>query len=232
MSDLLSRAVHAPGREALAKRLADTVSRDLQAAVDETGNATLVVSGGSTPAPLFAELSCKSIDWSRISVTLADERWVAADHADSNERMVRHQLLVNEANAARFVSLYRAAEASASILAEIESSLTQLTNPFSVVLLGMGEDGHTASLFPDAPEIEAAMQLDTDNNVMFMHPPSVSQTRITFTRRRLLAARHLYLHITGSSKLTLLDAALSDGKLPIAGIAREATDYMQLYWAA
>lgn len=232
MSALLDRAIHAESRDALARQLADTVAGDLDTAIEESNSATLVVSGGSTPGPLFAALSGKSIDWSRVMVTLADERWVAPDQADSNERMVREQLLINNAGSARFVSLYRPAQVDASALEEIETSLTQLANPFTVVLLGMGEDGHTASLFPDAPEIEAAMQMDGQNNVMFMHPSSVEQVRITFTRRRLLATRHLYLHITGKNKLQLLESALSGGKLPIAGIASEAGDNMQLYWAA
>ncbi|MEE9320160.1 MAG: 6-phosphogluconolactonase [Granulosicoccus sp.] len=232
MISLLERAVCAESRDALARQLAETVAGDLDTAIEENNSATLVVSGGSTPRPLFAALSSKSIDWSRVIVTLADERWVAPDQADSNERMVREQLLVNYAGSARFVSLYRPAAADASTLADIETSLAQLANPFTVVLLGMGEDGHTASLFPDAPEIEAAMSLDEQGNVMFMQPPSVGQTRITFTRRRLLATRHLYLHITGKNKWHLLESALSGGKLPIAGVATEAGDNIQLYWAA
>jgi len=232
VSSLLERAVRAENRDALARQLADTVASDLNAAIEETNSATLVVSGGSTPGPLFAALSAKTIDWSKVIVTLADERWVAPDHDDSNERMVREQLLVNNASSASFVSLYRLAEADAPTLATIETSLLQLADPFTVVLLGMGEDGHTASLFPDAPEIEAAMQMDGQDNVMFMHPSSVEQVRITFTRRRLLAARHLYLYITGKNKLLLLESALSGDKLPIAGIASEAGDNLQLYWAA
>lgn len=235
--------------QALAASLSAAISQRLNAAIKLHGKASLVVSGGSTPAPVFAKLSVTPLDWSRVTVTLADERWVAQGHPDSNESLVRDTLLVNDASKARFVSLYRHDCSPEHALQAISDSLVQMAYPFSVVILGMGGDGHTASLFPDAPENELAeaMSLDSDARVAIMHPPSVGQARITLTRQYLLKAEHRFVHITGDQKKAVLSDALTEslsasldgasfapytqGQAPIVGLVTNNMASVSVYWS-
>lgn len=230
----------------LADQLAISIAQLLQQQISAEGSASLVVSGGSTPAPVFERLARKDIDWARVSVTLADERWVPPGHADSNESLVRDTLLVGNASAASFVSLYRADVAPENALAAIALDIAKMSQPFTVTVLGMGADGHTASLFPDAPQAELtnAMALDNSDQVIIMNPPSVSQVRISLTRAALLNSRHRILHITGDTKQQVLADALSeacaDGKTaglyepplkPVIGLLTSAPEAASVFWS-
>lgn len=232
-----------PDRTDLAAALAGDVASALAEAIEVRGVASLVVSGGSTPGPMFKALSRHEIDWSRVSVTLADERAVPADHEVSNERLVREFLLQGRAAAAHFVALHEpefatgssaGTDARGAAVARVESRLAQLAHPFDVLLLGMGDDGHTASLFPDAPELEAAMAMDSRHSVLLINPPSQPLPRITLTRPTLLDARRVWLHITGEPKRVLYERVMKDGALPIARVldAASAGCETAVYWAA
>ena len=223
---------------ALAGRLARHVAARLAEAIEARGAASLAVSGGSTPPPMFDALARETIDWSRVAVTLADERAVPLDDPASNEAMVRERLLAHEAGAARMVGLYR----EDGDLARVTGALGAIARPFDVVILGMGGDGHTASLFPDAPELEAAMA--SSETVLFMRPPSADQLRITLTRAALLDARELLLHVTGAAKRAVLEGAMDAWRergdvpatLPIARVlgaaaAREGGPALGVWWA-
>jgi len=235
--------------EALADVLSEAVLARLKAAVEANGKASLVVSGGSTPAPVLAKLAVAQLDWSRVSVTLADERWVAPGHPDSNETLVRDRLLVHRASAASFVPLYRENMSPEQALHPVSDDVGKMAMPFTVVILGMGGDGHTASLFPDAPENELAeaMSLDRSSRVAIMHPPSVAQSRITLTRNCLLNAEHRFLHITGMQKKTVLMDALAvslshsldgssfapytQGQAPVVGLLTSNIASASVYWS-
>ncbi len=193
--------------DALADALAARVADALRHALAERGAASLVVSGGSTPAPMFDALAREPLDWSRVGVTLADERAVPVQHADSNERMVRERLLVGPAAAARFTSLYR----PDGDLQRVGVALQGLARPFDVVLLGMGTDAHTASLFSDAPELELGMT--TEGPLAAMHPPSQPLDRISLVRAALLDCRHCWLHVTGAAKRDVLVAAMEQWRV-------------------
>lgn len=231
----------APDKMALADKLSQSIAARLQAAIDSGEGASLVVSGGSTPAPVFACLSEADLDWAQVKVTLADERWVPPTHADSNETLVRDTLLVKKASAAQFVSLYRDGMEPENALAEIASDLEQMANPFTVVVLGMGNDAHTASLFPDVPgnQLSQAMSLENSDQLAIMQPASVPQTRITLTRRALLNAAHRYLHITGEQKCQVLHEAVGsrpeqgyrDGMAPVAGLLLESPERVSVFWS-
>lgn len=225
----------------LAVSLGRAVAERLDAALAAGGEASLVVSGGSTPAPVFSYLASADIDWSRVGVTLADERWVPPSHPDSNEALIRDTLLRDKAAAARFVPLYRDGMSDAQAQARVAAELGVLRRPFTAVLLGMGGDGHTASLFPDAApgELSAAMDLASTELVAFLHPVSVPQVRISLTRATLLDAEHRYLHITGKDKLEVLTQALEQcqgqswqqGMPPVIGLLTEQPDRASVYWS-
>ena len=191
--------------------------------------------------PVFHYLAGVDIDWSAVSITLADERWVPPGHPDSNESLVRDTLLQEKASTAAFVALYRDGLSDEQALQQIAADVQGMHQPFSVVMLGMGGDGHTASLFPDAPsqELSAAMALDNNDTVAFLNPPSVTQRRITLTRACLLNSEHRFLHITGTGKRSVLVEALTQckgqsyqpGNAPITGLLTEKSQNASIFWS-
>ena len=224
--------VTAEDRDALGARLAEEVARRLERAIERRGEASLVVSGGSTPMPFLRSLAGRPLDWSKVSVTLADERWVAPGHEDSNEGLVRRALLSGPAASARFVSLHADAPTPEEALDALDARLAALPRPFDVVVLGMGGDGHTASLFPDAPELEHGMET-RERSVAAMRPASVSQARVTLTRAALLDSEARFVHVSGEDKRDVLERALADEPrlAPIARVLDEAPEGVTIYWA-
>ncbi len=221
-------------RQELASSLADSIAADLEAAIGERGAASLVVSGGSTPWPLFQELSRRSLPWNRVWITLADERWVDIDDEASNEAMVRRLLLVDEAAAARWVGLKNDAATPEEGRDEAEERLRPIQRPFDVVVLGMGGDGHTASLFPDASELAAGLDPESDHLCLAVRPPEAPHPRLSLTLMALLDSRRIVLHLTGDDKRDVYRLALADGpaeELPIRAVLRGAADRVELYWA-
>lgn len=228
-----SQWCEASDADALAAKLCTAVCANLAESIEAHGRASLVVSGGSTPLPFFKELAKAALDWSAIDVTLADERWVAEGDKDSNASFVKEHFLQGAASAANFYSLYREGDPQASI-PEIEHSLAGMVQPFSVVILGMGGDGHTASLFPNTLGLEEALDIDTTATLAILRPSSVPQTRITLTRAALLRSRYRYLHITGKQKRDVLEGALNSGdaeQLPIASFFEKHLPPISVYWS-
>lgn len=204
----------APDAGHLAQALADWVAARLSEAVVARGQALLVVSGGSTPVPFFQALSRAELPWSHVTVLLADEREVPVDHPDSNSRLVREHLLQGRAAIAKWVAWAMPECAQAQDRAPREAVLAQLPWPADVVVLGMGGDGHTASLFPHSPELAHA--LDTrrpDRCIRVAAPalPNVPVPRWSLTARALLDTRALVIHVTGAAKSSLLQRALLPG---------------------
>lgn len=192
----------------VALELAEAVSDFLRKRLAEAERVSLVVSGGSTPLPFFTALSRKELDWSRVDVLLADERWVDESDPASNTRLVKESLLQHKAAAANFLSLKQAGATPADGLDAAKAELAGLSLPLDVVILGMGNDGHTASLFPDAEELPHAMDPECRDIVAAMTPPSQPQKRITLTRPALCGARFIALHLKGTDKLDTLKKAL------------------------
>lgn len=208
--------VFADGAE-LARRLAERVATELGAALYARGRALLAVSGGSTPKRFFAELSRAAIDWRAVEITLADERWVPSSDERSNARLVRGQLLNDAAAAARFLPLQIDGHTPDSGAEVLEREFAQRL-PIDVLILGMGNDGHTASLFPDGDHLDAALDPAGARMLLPMHAPGAPEPRITFTLPALVSARHLHLHIEGAAKQAVLREALGRGALPIAKV--------------
>ncbi len=229
-----SQWCEASSPEQLAQDLANAVSANLAETLDNHDRGSLLLSGGSTPLPFLKQLAKADIEWSRIDVTLVDERWVPDSDNDSNARFLREHFFVEKAADATFYSLYRDKE-PALALPEVVTSLQPLTRPYSVVVLGMGGDGHTASLFPDTEGLGEALDLDSSATLAVMAPKSVPQVRISFTRAALLQSRYRYLHITGEQKRNVLETALAqdseDDRLPIASFFEKHLPPISVYWA-
>lgn len=214
--------------------LADEVSNRLKESIDQRGSASLVVSGGRTPLGFFHTLSQQSLDWSKVIVTLADERWVEADHKDSNEKLVRENLLINNANQAQFLALKNTAETASEGCAELENSLSGM-DAFTVVILGMGDDGHTASLFPSTPTLATGLDMDSGLNCVAVTPLDAPHERMSLTLPRLLNCDYLAVHISGASKQRVLQqagAGTSVTELPIRSILQQEISPVTIYWAA
>ena len=193
--------------EAIAETLAERVAECLRRRLAEAPTATLVVSGGSTPLPFFRVLREKHLEWARVKVALADERWVPESDPASNAALVKKELLQGAAASARFVLFNVSKKDALEAVSELEADAAALTLPVDVLVLGMGNDGHTASLFPDAPELMRAMEPSGEQRVMVMTPPSQAHTRVTLTLPVLAQARYKVLHIKGQDKMTTLARA-------------------------
>jgi 6-phosphogluconolactonase len=207
-------------KDELAAALAADVAARLADAIAARGDAVLAVSGGSTPKLLFAALSKTPIDWSKVTVTLVDERSVDATSERSNARLVHENLLQGEAAKARFVPLYKN-ETEASDL-----------DAFAVALLGMGTDGHTASFFPGGDKLGEALDMKSGRRIMKIEAPEAGEPRITFTLPALIESDFLALHIEGEDKRATLEKAEGDGPLdamPIRAFLRAAAP-LSLYW--
>ncbi|QSP93539.1 6-phosphogluconolactonase [Marinobacter salinisoli] len=218
--------------ESVAQSLAVAVAAFLRQRLVSADRVSLVVSGGSTPVPFFAALSEQELDWERVDVLLADERWVEEDDPASNTRVVRERLLTGQASAARFLPLKRGGRTPVDGLAEVLAGLQGLTLPLDVVILGMGNDGHTASLFPDAPELARGMNALLSELVVAMTPPSQPHPRISLSRPVLGTARFTALHLKGRDKLETLQRALSDTDdvlaMPIRAFLKPG---LQVFWS-
>jgi 6-phosphogluconolactonase len=221
-------------REALASDLADAIAADLRVAVAARGAASLVVSGGSTPRPLFAALARIALPWEDVWVTLADERWVDADDEASNERLVRRHLRVGEAAGARLVGLRNAAPTPEAGREACEKSLAAVPRPFDVVVLGMGDDGHTASLFPGAPELAAGLDRGTDRLCLAVRPPAAPHPRMSLTLAAILGSRRLVVHISGEAKWEVYRQVKEPGPVeeaPIRAVLASGHEALAVYWA-
>ena len=213
--------------------LAAKIARVLADAVQARGRATLAVSGGSTPRTLFEALSVIDIPWSRITITLVDERWVAETDGDSNALLVRRHLLQNHAARARFVGMKT--EAGDPFLAsfDVEARLRSKVLPLDAAVLGMGEDGHTASFFPAAEGLEKALG-DGPHVCCGIRPPLAPHPRMTLCLQTLLGAGHLFLHIVGAKKREVLEVAMTPGSvsgLPVRAVLHQSRVPLEIHYA-
>jgi 6-phosphogluconolactonase len=227
MPDVLHRYAHA---DALAEALATQVAALLRTAIAERGTALLAVSGGSTPARFFERLSHEVLDWSKVRVTLVDERWVPESSERSNARLVKSLLLRHAAVDARFVPLYVEAPTPEAAITTLRARVATLPATFDVVILGMGGDGHTASFFPGGDRLAEALDLKGTARVLPMRAAGAGEPRITFTLPALLDSRALFVHIEGEAKRAVLDVAHEPGSaLPMAAVLRAAAQ-LDIYW--
>ncbi|MFV3093383.1 6-phosphogluconolactonase, partial [Pseudomonas sp. GW6] len=213
----------------LAQALAVRVADALRQAIASRGQATLVVSGGRSPVPFFEALAQQALPWAQVLVSLADERWVPVNHAGSNEALVRRHLLRGAAAEARFLSLYQVA-GSLEQAAELADAAVAELAPIDVLVLGMGDDGHTASLFPHSPNLHQALQPDCARRVLPMLAPSEPTQRLTLTLPMLTSARLPLLAIQGQAKLNVLTKALMPGEIAQLPIRAFLNSSLEIHW--
>ncbi|MET0774868.1 MAG: 6-phosphogluconolactonase [Pseudomonas mandelii] len=213
----------------LADGLALNVAKQLSDAIDARGTATLVVSGGRSPVAFLQNLAKQKLDWSKVVVTLADERWVPVEHADSNAGLLKRYLLQGPAAKAQFLSLY-SATANLELAAEQADRLLAELPPIDVLILGMGDDGHTASLFPNSPNLIDALKVDGTRRCYPMLAPTVPHQRLTMSRALLASAKTTVLSISGQSKLTTLSAALAGDDVAAMPIRAFLQPTLEIYW--
>jgi 6-phosphogluconolactonase len=220
-------------RLTLADMLARDVASKLDAAIKARGKATIAVSGGGTPKTMFAVLAEQEIDWSKVTVTLVDERWVDTDSDRSNARMVAEHLFHHESHTASFVPLFDRAHKDKvdDALDDVGARIDALGLPFDVVLLGMGSDGHTASFFPGGDNLAAALDPDGKRTVVSMRAEGAGEPRITLSLPRVLDTRALFVHIEGDDKKDVLGKALAGGNYPIAAVLTQDRVPVDIYWA-
>jgi 6-phosphogluconolactonase len=197
--------------DSLAEKLSDFVARVLAARIEKDGQAALAVSGGTTPVRFFQMLSGKDLQWSKVTITLVDDRWVPESSPRSNAKLVRTYLLQRHAAAATFLPLVTAHDTPEQAVDEVETRIAALNLPFAAVILGMGKDGHTASLFPDGDRLAQALAPTLPRHVETMRAEAAVEPRITLTLPVILAADMVALHIEGDRKRAVLDVALEPG---------------------
>ena len=221
-------------REDLALALAEAAAEHLKNGIEANGVGTIAVSGGSTPKRFFAALGRrKDVDWSKVRVTLVDERWVPETSDRSNALLVNERLLQGPAASAGFVPLYAGGDApDAPALARTAEALAALPGRFDCVILGMGTDGHTASFFPGGDALDEA--LTGEGPVVAINAPGAGEPRITLTLPRLLETEGLYLHIEGEDKAETLERATADGPvadMPVRAVLRQSQTPLTIFWS-
>jgi 6-phosphogluconolactonase len=220
--------------EQLARGLANWTAERLSAAIAARGVALLIVSGGKSPARFFDLLSNMDLDWTRVAITLADERRVADDSPRSNARLVRERLLQNRAEAASFTPLADVRLPEDQELAAASARVANLPSPADVVILGMGDDGHTASWFPGADGLAEAMDPGARQLVLPIRAANAGEPRLTLTGRVILRARAIALEIEGEAKLATFAAARESGPeeaMPIRAVLTRAADRLTVFSA-
>jgi 6-phosphogluconolactonase len=232
-----SRWVHEhrfPDRQALAAALAGEIKVDLEEAIAVRGAGSLVVSGGRTPALMLQRLRDEKIDWTRLWVTLADERWVETNSADSNERFVRENLLTGPGAAAHFVGLKNPAPTPEAGADWATRALTRVPHPFDVVVLGMGGDGHTASLFPGSMALARGLDPAATPACIAVNALVAPHARVSLNLPALLDARRIVLHIEGDAKWAVYQRARTPGaaaELPVRAVLQQKEVPVDVYWS-
>ena len=230
--------VHAVSQAELNVRLAQDIAQRLSAAIQARGFAVLSVSGGKSPVPLFEALRVIDIDWSRVRVTLVDERCVPRSHPDSNALLVQNHLLQDLASKAQLVFMVASAAEpldTPATLAKAASLALTAAGVADVLVLGMGADGHTASLFPEAPNLADAMDLRNTQSCVAIElknpPANAPYARITQTLAQILSSRHIVLPLTGTDKMNTLQQAWEHATpaLPISFVLQQTQTPVALW---
>lgn len=224
-----------PNSQLLIEDLTAHIVKDLQQAINNKGHASIAVSGGKTPIPLFKLLSQQDLEWHNVFITLVDDRWVDDTDDASNEKLVLTYLLQNKAKLANFVGLKNSCDNPFDGAETTDKILNKIPMPFDVLILGMGEDGHTASLFPGAANLMAGLDMKSGRKVVGMTPLTAPLDRITLTLPTILDSQNIYLHLVGESKMQVLEQAEKGddiNQMPIRAILQQNKVNVIGFWTA
>jgi 6-phosphogluconolactonase len=219
---------------ALNEALALEITGALQDGLAAGRGASLAVPGGRTPVALFEKLSNAELDWDDVWVTLTDERWVDATSPSSNEKLVRDHLLRGAAAEANFVGLKNGASEAHSGAHATWSSVAEIPRPFDFMLLGMGDDGHVASLFPDSPGLAVALDPSQPPGCVAMTAPVAPRTRLSLNLRALLDSRRIAVMIIGDDKWATYERARVRGPavdMPVRALLQQQNVPVSVYWS-
>jgi 6-phosphogluconolactonase len=220
-----------------AQALTQSLAEVLGEGIARRDRATLVVPGGRTPISMFRLLSAQRLEWSRVSIALTDERWVPATDPASNAALVGAELLQTEAAAATFHPFDVTDETAAAAAGHATLRLQKLSLPFDAVVLGVGDDGHFASIFPGSPGYEDALDLAKPPACVAMQAPVGPRQRLSWNLSALICTRNLYLYISGDAKREVIEQALvaadsgDSTRWPVAALLAQRQVMPQLYWA-
>lgn len=234
-------------RQAASRAAADLLAERLSADLEHRGSGSLVVSGGTTPVACFDMLSETALDWARVTVVPSDERWVPADDPNSNEGLIRRRLLRKAAAAARLLPLYRQefdlgvdpgrdpdlepAAAPAAIERDLQA-LQAMAGAFSAVLLGMGADGHFASLFPDYAGLSRALDPASAERCVLVRTAGSPFLRVSLTLSALLQTGQAALLFFGEEKRAVFEQALAGGSpYPVQSLLAQTAVPVAVFWA-
>ncbi|MEJ0024823.1 MAG: 6-phosphogluconolactonase [Rhizomicrobium sp.] len=222
--------------EDLHHALAGEIASRLTGGVECSGRAGFVISGGTTPGDFYDVLAMRDVPWKDIEITLSDERWTEPTTDRSNEHLARTRLLRDKAAAARLVPFKTRHETARAAQADVDAAVAAMPRPFDVVLLGMGTDGHTASLIPGSEGLAQALDRHDPALVRAVNPPNVTAMgeRLTLTLRAILDARWIVLLIRGEAKLAAYKRALAghDALLqPVRAVLHQSDVPVSIYWS-
>lgn len=219
-------------REQLAQECAGKIAEGLAKGCAERGQASLAVAGGTTPGPTFKRLAAIDLPWSRITVTATDERLIPPDAALSNYRLIRDDLLHGPAATARHIQLWSGEDSYQDAARRADEAVSGLL-PFDISLIGMGEDGHIASLIPSSPALEVGLALSGAPAAIFVPQgdPAPVLPRLSLTLQALTDTQLVILLVTGSAKRKVLEAAAENPALPIHHLLKQDRAPVQIFWA-
>lgn len=218
----------------LVKSLSLKIINELSTAIKEKGKASFLVSGGNTPKKLFEKLSTMDIEWDKVSVSLVDERWIETSNTNSNENLVKTYLLKDKASKAKFVSMYIPFQKANDCEHECSKIYEEKLYPFDVLVLGMGNDAHTASLFPNNEKLLNGLDLSNKNLCISLVPNDAKYERMSLTLSGIISARNIFLHIEGEEKLKVYnEALLSNNKyeMPISCVLNNPSKCIEVYYS-
>lgn len=210
----------------------------LTKSIDEKGFASFIVPGGTTPAPIFKKLSHLNLKWEKVSVIPSDERWIDVSSEQSNQRLIKENLLINEAKKSKFIGLKNNSPSAAEGEKITQEKLKQLDLPFNIVMLGMGNDGHFASLFPGCPQLSEALDIASEKLCSAINANGCSVAgefteRMSLTLSAILNSQLIIILITGKEKLKVMREAIKETnfmKKPIAALLTQTKTPVEVYW--
>ena len=219
-------------RSLASQAAAEYIVAAIQRSLTDAPEATIIVSGGSTPGNSYEILANTALPWHRVHVLLSDERCVPVDHEASNEGMIRRLLMINRAADANLVSVCDKDLSLQDQCDALSQKLTLLPTPFSIALLGMGEDGHFASLFPDCDRPDDGFNPDSEHRCMLVRTAASAQSRITLTMSTLLRSREILLLFFGDAKRAVYEQAkLPDRDFPLSRLLQQQRTPVRAMWA-